>query len=48
MRDLLDKLDPYFAAAAIVIAGMTAFSQVPYPLVQIDLPAFETHDSSSP
>ncbi|MGF1458084.1 MAG: hypothetical protein ACFBSG_03565 [Leptolyngbyaceae cyanobacterium] len=40
MRKLLDKLDSYFAAAAIVIAGLTVMSQVPHPLIPINLPTF--------
>ncbi|MGD1941324.1 MAG: hypothetical protein ACFB0G_08415 [Leptolyngbyaceae cyanobacterium] len=42
MRQLLDRLDPFFAAAAIAIAGLTAMSQVPYPIIAInlDLPEF--------
>ena len=40
MRQVLDKLDPFFAAAAIVVAGLTAYSYVPHPIVPLDsLPA---------
>ncbi|MGD1906318.1 MAG: hypothetical protein ACFB0C_10035 [Leptolyngbyaceae cyanobacterium] len=39
MRQLLDKLDPFFAAAAIVIAGLTVYSQVPYQIIPFDLPS---------
>lgn len=35
MRQLLDKLDPFFAAA-IVIAGLTVYSQVPYQIISLD------------
>jgi len=38
MRKLLDTLDPYFAAAAIAIAGLTVMSQVPHPLIPVSLP----------
>lgn len=41
MRKLLDTLDPYFAAAAIAIAGLTAMSQVPHPLIPITLPTVD-------
>ncbi|MGD1930716.1 MAG: hypothetical protein ACFB12_17570 [Leptolyngbyaceae cyanobacterium] len=37
MRQRLDRLDPFFAAAAIAIAGLTAMSQMPYPLIVINL-----------
>lgn len=47
MRKLLDRLDPYFAAAAIVIAGMTALSQTPYPLIQLEIPAILPLSKSS-
>jgi hypothetical protein len=40
MRDLLDKLDPFFAAAAIAIAGLTVYSQVPYPIIPLEFPTF--------
>lgn len=36
MRQVLDKLDPFFAAAAIVVAGLTVYSQVPHPIVPLD------------
>jgi hypothetical protein len=48
MRELLDKLDPFFAAAAIALAGVTVYSQVPHPIVQLNLPALITHESSAP
>ena len=48
MRPLLDKLDPFFAAAAIVVAGVTVFSQVPYPIVQIDFGPLISQESSTP
>ncbi|WP_204138315.1 hypothetical protein [Halomicronema sp. CCY15110] len=38
MRRLLDRLDPCFAASAIAIAGLTVMSQVPYPLIPVNLP----------
>lgn len=41
MRKLLDRLDPYFAAAAIAIAGFTAYSQVPHPIVPLSFPTLE-------
>lgn len=54
MRKLLDRLDPYFAAAAIAIAGFTAYSQVPYPIVPLSFPTLElpqilvAHEPSRP
>jgi len=29
---------PFFAATAIAIAGLTLMSQVPHPLIPVDLP----------
>ena len=46
MRQRLDQLDPFFAAAAIVIAGLTAMSQMPYPLIAINLDLPEWRESS--
>ncbi|MEM1280602.1 MAG: hypothetical protein AAF827_17315 [Cyanobacteria bacterium P01_D01_bin.6] len=38
MRQILDRLDPLFAASAIAIAGLTVMSQVPHPLIPVSLP----------
>jgi|GEM_PF-3383761 len=38
MRKLLDRLELYFAAVAIAIAGLTVMSQVPHPLIPVSLP----------
>lgn len=38
MRKRLDQLDPWFAAAAIALAGLTVMSQVPHPLIPVNLP----------
>lgn len=41
MRRVLDRLDPLFAASAIVIAGLTVMSQVPHPLIPVSLPTVD-------
>lgn len=48
MRKLLDKLDPFFAAAAIAIAGLTMMSQVPYPLFLVELPSISLPSFTMP
>jgi hypothetical protein len=48
MRRLLDRLDPVFAAAAIAIAGLTVYSQVPYQLVPINLPQLPLAEITRP
>ncbi|MDB9526121.1 hypothetical protein PN498_09000 [Oscillatoria sp. CS-180] len=47
MRRLLDRLDPFFAAAAIAIAGMTLISQNPHPIILLELPAIKMPSSST-
>ena len=41
MRKLLDELDPFFAATAVAIAGMTMLFQMPEPPVILDHPPLE-------
>lgn len=48
MRTLLDKLDPYFAAAAIAIAGLTVYAHVPHQIVPLDWPQFPIAELSRP